>query len=227
MGAYMWVSIVVLEYCFEKNAKRDLNMGLRLTLILTAALSLSACATVDLTEVTAPRAEASAKVADVNVVQRAASKLYAAFTNRGFVAKDSRKKMRSAARVLLKGLEDKSASSDTSSYASLATDPVLVLSDIRIASSHVEQTTKAAEVYLAMAPGEKSLRKELTSLEKALIASREASVVFEEALIKTSGEAKAMDFSSYRQSVNELRDVTNAFGDRVRESQITRVAQFN
>lgn len=203
-------------------------MSLRLTLILTAALSMSACATVDLTEVTAPKAESTAKVADINVVHRAASKLYAAFTNRGFVAKDSRKKMRSAATVLLKGLEDKNASSVVSEgYVHKAADPVAILSDIRIAAGHVEQTTKAAEVFLVMAPGEKSLRKELVSLEKALIASREASQVFEDALIKTSGETTAMDFVSYERSVNELRDVTNAFGDRVRESQMTKLAEIN
>lgn len=203
-------------------------MSLRLTLIFTTALSLSACATVDLTEATAPKSTATADIADVNVVQRAASKLYAAFSNRGFVAKDSRKKMRSAARILLKGLEDKNSSSvETVGYAGLATDSVSVLSDIRMAATHVEQTTKAAEVYLAMAPGGKSLRKELVSLEKALIASREASQVFEDALIKTKGETTAMDFASYKQSVNELRDVTNAFGDRVRESQMTKVAAIN
>ena len=203
-------------------------MSLRLTLILTAALSMSACATVDLTEVTAPKAESTAKVADINVVHRAASKLYAAFTNRGFVAKDSRKKMRSAATVLLKGLEDKNASSvESEGYVHKAADPVAILSDIRIAAGHVEQTTKAAEVFLVMAPGEKSLRKELVSLEKALIASREASQVFEDALIKTSGETTAMDFVSYERSVNELRDVTNAFGDRVRESQMTNLAEIN
>jgi len=203
-------------------------MSLRLTFIVTTALSMSACATVDLTEVTAPKSTSAATIADVNVVQRAASKLYAAFTNRGFVANDSRDKMRTAARVLLKGLEDKgSASVETTGYADLATDSVVVLSDVRIASKHVEQTTKAAEVYLAIAPGEKRLRKELLSLEKALIASREASQVFEDALIKTSGETKALDFISYKQSVNELRDVTNAFGDRVRESQLTQTAEIN
>ena len=203
-------------------------MSLRLSLILTAAFSLSACATVDLTEVTSPKTVSAAKVADVNVVQRAASKLYAAFANRGFVAKDSRKKMRSAARILLKGLEDKgSANISSTGYADSAVDSVIVLSDIRMAATHVEQATKAAEVYLVMAPSEKSLRKELVSLEKALIASREASQVFEDALIKTIGETTAMDFVSYKNSVNALRDVTNAFGDRVRESQLNKVVEIN
>lgn len=203
-------------------------MSLRLTLLLAASLSLSACATVDLNEMASPSATPAAKTADVNVVQRAASKLYTAFANRGFVPKSSRKKMQSAARVLLKGLEDKEVTSVSAvGYVDMAQSPQIILTDIRMAASHVEQTTKAAEVYLAMAPSEKSLRKELVSLEKALIASREASQVFEDALIKTSGEARAMDYKAYKTSVNELRDVTNAFGDRVREAQMTKVAEIN
>ena len=203
-------------------------MSLRLTLTLAAALSLSACATVDLDTATTSNRPSTAKSVDVNVVQRAASKLYAVFSNRGFVAKDGRKKMRSAARVLLKGLEDKSVTTvSTVGYAANAQSQVTVLSDIRMASTHVDQTTKAAEVYLAMAPAEKSLRKELISLEKALIASREATQVFEDALINVAGDINAMDYSAYKVSVNELRDVTNAFGDRVREAQMTRVAAIN
>jgi len=203
-------------------------MSLRFTFTLVAALSMSACATVDLNDVATSSSPAAAKSVDVNVVHRAASKLYAVFSSRGFVAKDSRKKMQSAARVLLKGLEDKvvtTASSD--GYVVKASDTLVILSDIRMASTHVEQTTKAAEVYLAMAPAEKTLRKELVSLEKALIASREASQVFEDSLLKAAGEATAMDFAAYKTSVNELRDVTNAFGDRVREAQMTKVAAIN
>lgn len=196
-------------------------MSLRLTLLLAASLSMSACATVDLNDIGAKSSPAASKSVDVNVVQRAASKLYAAFSSRGFVTKNSRKKMQTAARVLLNGLEDKDAATTQSAgYAVMATDSSIVLSDIRLASSHVEQTTKAAEVYLAMAPSEKSLRKELVSLEKALIASREASQVFEDALLQTAGTAETLDYKAYVSSVGELRDVTNAFGDRVREAQM-------
>ena len=203
-------------------------MSLRLTLLLAATLSMSACATIDLNEVTAKSSPAASKSVNVNVVQRAASKLYAAFSSRGFVAKSSRKKMQTAARVLLNGLEDKDvATPQSAGYAVMATDIAVVLSDIRLASSHVEQTTKAAEVYLAMAPSEKSLRKELVSLEKALIASREASQVFEDALLQTSGTANALDYKAYVSSVGELRDVTNAFGDRVREAQMLKSRKAN
>ena len=208
--------------------QETLNMSLRLTIALTACLSVSACATVDLNNMAGQDKPAAAKSVDVNVVQRATAKLVSAFSNRGFVHKDSRKKMRSATRVLLKGLQNKDVTAAAPvSYASLATDKTVVLSDIRLASSQVEQTTKAAEVYLAMAPAEKSVRKELVSLEKALIASREASMIFEDALIKTSGTATDSDYISYKSSVNELRDVTNAFGDRVREAQMAKTDIIN
>ena len=203
-------------------------MSLRLTLALTACLSMTACATVDLNDVAMQGKPSVTKAVDINVVQRATAKLYAVFSSRGFVHKDSRKKMRSAARVLLEGLEDKDVTPAASvGYAALATDSAVVLSDIRMASSHVEQTTKAAEIYLAMAPAEKSLRKELVSLEKSLIASREASSIFEEALTKTSGRVSDSEFAAFNVSVNELRDVTNAFGDRVREDQMRKADRIN
>lgn len=203
-------------------------MGLRLTLLAAAALSMSACATVDLNEVATQNGATATKVVDVNVVQRAASKLYAAFSSRGFVAKDSRKKVQSTTRVLLKGLETTNVSvSSEKDYVTMASDRQLVLSDIRMASHHVEQTTKAAEVYLVMAPADKSLRKELVSLEKALISSREAAGVFEDALIKIDGSADNRDYASFKVLVDELRDATNAFGDRVREANLFQLAEIN
>jgi len=203
-------------------------MSLRLTLFVATALSLSACATVDLNDVATQNGATAAKVADVNVVQRAASKLYTAFSNRGFVAKDSRKKVQSATRVLLKGLETTNVSvSSEKDYVTMASDSQTVLADIRMASNHVEQTTKAAEVYIVMAPAEKSLRKELVSLEKALISSREAETVFEDALIKIEGSADNSDYAAFKLSVDELRDATNAFGDRVREAKLFQVAEIN
>jgi len=201
-------------------------MSLRLTLILTACFSMSACATVDLNDVATKNQVTRTSAVDINVVQRAATKLYAAFSSRGFVAKDSRKRVQSAARILLKGLEEKDVRNTEAetSYMASAMDKLTVLSDIRLASNHVEQTTKAAEVYLVMVPVDKSVRKELASLEKALLASREASRVFEDALIKTSGDKTAVEFSAFETSVDELRNVTNAFGDRVRGAQTTQIA---
>lgn len=201
-------------------------MSLRLTIALMTCLSLSACATIDLDEMAAANSSVKSKAIDVNVVQRAAMKLYAAFSSKGFVAKTSQKRMQSAAQILLKGLEEQELT-QTIGYASTASDINTVLSDIKTASRHVEQTTKAAEVYLAMAPARKSLRDELSSLEDALLASRAAQSVFEDALINTGGALTSSEFASYNIHVGELKDVTNAFGDRVRDRHLRRVAQIN
>ena len=195
-------------------------MSLRFTLALITCLSVSACATVDLDEMAAAKTVAKTNAVKSNVVQRAAMKLKSAFSSRGFVAKDSQKRMQSAAHILLKGLEDQEIKPSTASYVTAANDPMIVLADIRTASRHVEQTTKAAEVYLAMAPVETTLRKELNSLEDALLASRAAETIFEDALIKTGYSLTASEFLSYNVLVEELKDVTNAFGDRVRESAL-------
>ncbi len=194
-------------------------MSSKLILTLAACLSLGACATVDLNDVASSKASTSSKVVDINVVQRAASKLYAAFTNRGFVASTSRKRVHSAAMVLLEGMDSEKLTKTDAGYVETATDSTVVLSDIRIATNHVEQTTKAAEVYLAIVPTERSLREELSSLEQALLASREAEQIFETALDKTGANKTSLDYVSYATAVDSLRDVTDAFGDRVRESQ--------
>ena len=135
--------------------------------------------------------------------------------------------MQSAAQILLKGLEDRELKTSEVGYASSAVDPLIVLADIRTASRHVEQTTKAAEVYLVMAPVETSLREELSSLEEALLASRAAETVFAEALINTGRPLTSSEFANYNMLVDELKNATNEFGHRVRESSPSRLAALN
>ncbi len=201
-------------------------MSFKLTAMFVACLSLTACATVDLSEVAASNKAKSAKIDNLNVVQRAAAKLYAAFTNRGFVAKTSRQRVHSAANVLLKGLEAETLGENASAgYMDTLTDNAAILSDIRLAASHIEQTTKAAEVYLAIAPADRSLRKELTSLERALLASREAEQLFEAGLEKIGGNLNSLEFVSFKRSVNELRHVTDEFGHRVRDERRAKTAE--
>lgn len=202
-------------------------MSFRLTIALVSCLSMSACATVDLDEMAAANNASKSEFVSANVVQRAVTKLYAAFTNKGLVAKTSKKKMQSAAQILLVGLQDQGLKENDDDYASITVDPLTVLADIRTASHHVEQTTKAAEVYLAIASTDKSLRKELNSLEEALLASKAAESIFEDALIKTGRPLTTTEFASYNVHVEELKDITNAFGDRVRDSRSSRLVELN
>ena len=102
-----------------------------------------------------------------------------------------------------------------------------MLADIKTVSRHVEQTTKAAEVYLAMAPIEKSVKKELGSLEQALLASRSAEAIFETTLQELGQNSSASEFVNYKQVVDELKYVTDAFGERVRDDFFKRTAQIN
>jgi len=194
-------------------------MRLKFSIILLSCLSVSACATIDLDEIAASNQATKIATLDVNVVQRAAFKLYAAFSSKGIVAKDSRKRVQSAASVLLKGLEEKDVTDLSLSYAAGISNVDTVLADIRLASRHVEQTTKAAEVFLAIGSAETSMRSELNSLEKALLASHQAENVFEDALANFGVTITSNELKNYSIFVRELSDITNAFGDRVRDAQ--------
>ena len=182
---------------------------------ISACLLGSACATVDMSDMASAKSLNVDNTTDVNVVERAAAKLYSVFTNRGFVAKDSRNKMRSAALTLLKGLENKPLNEDVDYAHSVSTLDALE-ADIDLARGYVDQTRQAAEIYLAMAPGETSLRKELVSLEKSLIASHEAQETFSKALSLKNQPADNAEFLQFSASVDFLRQATDAFGDRVR-----------
>lgn len=191
-----------------------------------ASLSMAACATVDVTQVTQSKNNASTQAVNFNVVQKAASKLYAVFTNRGFVAKDSRRNMRSAARMLLKGLEDKPLNTVVKYSETIGSEEALS-ADIILAAKQVDLTRKAAEVFLAMAPGEASLKKELGSLQKALVASNEAKKSFSEAVeVYGAGTSKA-ELVTYETSVDSLREITDQFGYRVRSVALATAANSN
>ena len=202
-------------------------MSFRLTMAILACVSMTACATVDLDKMASANKASTANSFDVNVVQRATTKLFSAFTNKGLVAKSSQRKMQSAARILLKGLEENEVISDKETYLATVSDSMIVKADMKTVTYHVEQTTKAAEVYLAMVPIQKSVKKELESLEEALIASRAAETIFEEALLLTDSNSGASEFVIYKKTVDELKSVTDAFGDRVRGEYFRENSKIN
>jgi len=181
-------------------------------LILTSAAFLfGGCATVDMTDMAGPVAAKTEAVSEKNVVERAAAKLYAAFKNKGLTPKTSGKRVQSAASILLNGLENRDLTETDVDYAAQDLPRDVVLADVNYASNQVHQTTKAAEIYLEMAPIKRNLRKELVSLEQALLASREASTVFAKVLSSDSA-----DLVQLNEKVAALKMVTDQFGERVR-----------
>lgn len=188
-----------------------MNASFRILALSAAAIVATGCATVDITEMASP---VSAKVkvpAEKNIVLRAASKLYAAFRTKGFVEKTSRKKMQSAASILLNGLEDRDLTSDVK-YESRNLPRSVVIEDIAYAREQVTRTANAAEIYFDLSESQRKLREELVELEQALLSSREASNAFKKVVGSDSSELRSLNFE-----VDRLRVITDSFGERVRE----------
>ena len=188
-----------------------MKTGFRIFAVTAAAMAATGCATVDMTEMASPVAAKSDVPAEKNIVLRAASKLYAAFRTKGFVAKTSRKKMQSAASVLLNGLEDRELTSDVS-YEARNLPRSVVINDITYAAEQVRRTANAAEIYFELSEGKRKLREELVELEQALLSSREASNSFETVVGADSSELRSLNFE-----VDRLKVITDSFGVRVRE----------
>lgn len=188
-------------------------------LMLVCTAMLPACATVDIAEMTTPSARAEAP-AEVNVVQRAVEKLKTAFSQRGFGPKDSKRKMHAAADMLLNGIGKATETDTGDDYNAVARSPESVTADITLANRHVVQTTRAAEVYLEMAPRDRKLTDELSSLEAALLVSEKAVRVFTVAM----DDAETVELNQLRDSVDGLRRVTDEFGIRVRMDRSGKLA---
>ena len=184
-------------------------------LIIVSLMFICACATVDITNSPEIPPEMGNNLEEDNIVKKATSRLAAVFSKRRFAVKNNRKQMEFAAKVLLKGLSENEVINEADqSYVQTANNLESTLSDIRIASTHVEKTVNSAELYLNTAPKKKSYQEEITNLEQALIASRMALQVFEDALLKTSGNTNFDEFTIYNDLVDRLRDVTNSFSNR-------------
>lgn len=192
-------------------------MRIRFILIATTALVCTGCATVDLQNMAGSSdvATTTQYESESNVVQRAVDKLRTTFASRGFGAKSSQRKMHAAADMLLNGLSARSVSASDEDYAAAEKTPAMIIEDIQIARGHVEQTTRAAEVYLEVAPNGRTFDDELESLEAALLASERAVTMFDAALLSND----PVELDSLRVSVDGLRVITDEFGARVRLSR--------
>ena len=193
-------------------------MRSRMFCLIAAAMLATGCATVDVTDIGSPTAAKVEAPAEKNIVLRAASKLYAAFQSKGFVAKTSREKMQSAASILLNGLEERALTSETD-YATQNYSRDVVIEDISFAAQHVRQTANAAEIYFELSESRKKLREELGSLESALLSSHEASISFEQIV-----GPENVEFQIFKSEVDRLKRVTDKFGQRVRERTVAEAA---
>jgi len=194
-------------------------MRLRLFFAGCVAISMSACATIDIADMTATsQVAAEAQKPENNVVIKAAEKLQTAFRARGWTQTDNKARLQAAAHILLKGNKNVEPVLKTS-YAAKADNIISVESDIRAAQSLVDNAVKAAEIYLAMADTDVDLTEELQNLERSLLMSRKIETSFANALnsLGVSGVDSQVKLLSLTQSANSLLNVTNSYGQRVRE----------
>lgn len=195
-----------------------MSLNFRVIAITAVAFIASGCATVDMTEMASPVAVKTEAPAEKNIVLRAAGKLYAAFRTKGFAAKASRKKMQSAASILLNGLEARDLTTETN-YEAQGFSRDVVITDIAYAEEHVRRVANAAEIYFEMSEGNKKLRDELGSLEKALVSSREAAATFEGIV-----GADSLEIRNLNTEIDRLKSITDDFGKRVREGAAAEMA---
>ena len=178
-----------------------------IALLAASALVLGGCATVDMTQLgNAP--DSSQSSGPVDIIERATDRLFALFTSKGLSTHQSRQRMQSAASVLLEGMDEKALTA----VAYAPATPEALQTDLAEARLHVDQTVRAAEVFLAMSAPRDDLRDELAALEQALLASRQAELAF----AKHVDDTDAM--GGFTTTVDRLRDVTDELGRRVRRA---------
>jgi len=185
---------------------------------------LSACTTVDLTQVAVNQPQVSTENVEQNVVERASLSLTRMFHAKGWCKSDPAEKTRTATNVLLNGMDTDSQTKNTSVVTPV--NMTQLITDITVANYQVEQTTKAAEVYLVVADDMAELDKELSQLEAALLSSRQAQAGF----VKHANTLPDTDHTIHHRlegiskSINSLKIVTDAYGDRIRSQIAARAA---
>ena len=195
------------------------NIQIPKACLMACVLSLSACATVNVTSIgdTTPNVAEADVVESGNVITRTAKRLYQVFVAKGWYEDTSRKRVNTATNVLLNGLKDVEVDAETGSEVTY-TSIDHFLDEIKTARYHLTQTTKAAEVYLDIASSDSDLTGELEQLQKALHVSEKAHDHFSNQQINTT--VAEVEVNNLGSDIETLRQVTNNFGDVVRARQI-------
>lgn len=202
-------------------AKTGLNMKLRaLSVVVVLSIGVPACTTVDLSQVSI-QSEASAAVpAKQNVVERASAALMSKFRSKGWCSGGPQEKTQTATSVLLNDVDSTLIENyDTSLKFSNETQ---LAAELISANEHVMQTTKAAEVFLAISKGITDVDSELSLLETALLSAKEAESRFEKAVAITGSSTVRQNFEALQTSVQSLKKITDRYGDHARSSIVTK-----
>ena len=188
-----------------------LLQAVKLLTILTGTVVLTACSTVDLSQMAIEKPVRTAKIQQKSVVERASVKMVSLFENKKWCEARSQSKNR-AASILMNGI---SKIKDFRGYR--AQTQQILKTDIRAANASVKQTTKAAEIFLAMVDNNAELDNEIRHLELALMAAKQATQRFTREAKRHNVYVANTDISNFVANVDDLQAVTDEFGKRIRE----------
>lgn len=178
---------------------------------------LSACTTVDLSQVAIDKPQAVSVTPKQNVVEKAALSLTSKFKSKGWCKNDPAEKTQTATNVLLNGMQ--ALDEKNTAIPATVISARQLSADLSEANNQVQQTTKAAEVFLVMSEDMDKLDTELSQLEAALLSAREAEANFGKTLQTSSNLIVRRKYFAFSHSVDALKNVTDAYGKRIR-SQI-------
>ncbi len=195
-----------------------------MVIIYSLAFSaLSACTTVDFTQVAVDQKQGIDKETEKNVVERSTYTLTSMFYDNGWCSSAPEIKPQATASFLFNGMNK---GNDEQVLTSKPMTITQLQSDITKANNQIEQVTKAAEIYLVVADEIVELDIELLLLEAALRSSREAKSGFTQKINSLSENDQSIinGLDEISHSIEALKDVTNAYGVRTRSHIAARAA---
>ncbi len=188
---------------------------MRLVALVGLLAGLSACATVDLTPIISEQELRATAAAPHNIVERTSLALSEKFEQEGWNDGDAAQKTQGFADILLHGKNrvggPKSARVEAGAVQQFS-------ADIIIATDHVVQASKAAEIFLTIADAHADLTPELLVLEAALLAGRSGQNYFSQIKNHTQITVHEQHWARYKSAIQRLQIITNDYGMRVREN---------
>lgn len=188
--------------------------GIAKACMAMAIMGLTACATVDLSQVAIEQKTAQIAEPIQNVVELASTKMTALFVSKGWSKGDLKQKTMTATNVLLNGIG--ASKPDHTDVPAITFNAQQLSADLKLANEQVLQTTKAAEVFLVTADVATGLDNELSLLETSLLSAREAEARFGQSVKEAGTYSNRQHFETLQASIGELKTVTDAYGDRIR-----------
>jgi len=191
----------------------------RLAIGFIIAVTMSACATVEMAPVQSGTFMSQSEIQDRSAVKLSARKLSSVFSTEGWSRINPSEKSQSAVNILVRGLKKTGKVIDpVRNYLTRRSESDMIAADIDRANQYVVSTAQKARTFLANNPSAADVDGELSDLETALLSARQAEVLFKKVLVEKGLSADNPEMSRLSDSVDDLRDVTDAYGDRLRGS---------